>query len=127
MKLLIHGRNLEITQAISDYTRDKLSRAVAKFEGERQPGLTGVWCGGGKVAAVGIGCRRWITRHGLALNVNCDLQGFDAIVPCGLKDHVVGRLLDWRPGITCADVEPLLLAAVERQLNLELLPCPVVG
>ena len=33
MKLLIHGRNLEITQAISDYTRDKLSRAVAKFEG----------------------------------------------------------------------------------------------
>jgi len=95
--------------------------------GERQPGLTGVWCGGCKVAAVGIGCRRWITRHGLALNVNCDLQGFDAIVPCGLRDHVVGRLLDWRPGITCADVEPLLLAAVERQLNLELLPCPVVG
>ena len=95
--------------------------------GERQPGLTGVWCGGRKVAAVGIGCRRWITRHGLALNVNCGLQGFDAIVPCGLRDHAVGRLLDWRPGLTCAHVEPLLLAAVARQLDLELLPCPIVG
>ena len=95
--------------------------------GERQPGLTGVWCGGRKLAAVGIGCRRWITRHGLALNVNCSLQGFEAIVPCGLKDHAVGRLLDWYPGLTCADVEPLLLEAVARQFNLELLPCPIVG
>ena len=95
--------------------------------GERQPGLTGVWCDGRKVAAVGVGCRHWITRHGLALNVNCSLQGFDAIVPCGLRDHMVGRLLDWRPGLTCADVEPLLLAAVARQFNLELLPCPAVG
>ena len=95
--------------------------------GERQAGLTGVWCGGRKLAAVGIGCRRWRTRHGLALNVNCSLEGFDAIVPCGLRDHAVGRLLDWCPGLTCADVEPLLLAAVAQQFNLELLPCPVVG
>ena len=101
--------------------------AALGLPGERQPGLTGVWCGGRKVAAVGIGCRRWITRHGLALNVNCGLQGFDAIVPCGLRDHAVGRLLDWRPGLTCAQVEPLLLAAVARQLDLELLPCPIVG
>ena len=101
--------------------------AALGLPGERQPGLTGVWCDGRKVAAVGIGCRRWITRHGLALNVNCSLQGFDAIVPCGLRDHAVGRLLDWHPGLTCADVEPLLLAAVARQFNLELLPCPAVG
>lgn len=96
--------------------------AALGLPGERQPGLTGVWCGGRKVAAVGIGCRRWITRHGLAMNVNCSLQGFDAIVPCGLRDHAVGRLLDWRPGLTCAHVEPLLLTAVQRQFNLELLP-----
>ena len=101
--------------------------AALGLAGERQPGLTGVWCGGRKVAAVGIACRRWITRHGLALNVNCNLQGFDPIVPCGLQDHVVGRLLDWRPGLTCADVEPLLLAAVAQHFNLELLPCPAVG
>ena len=101
--------------------------AALGLPGERQPGLTGVWRGGDKVAAVGVGCRRWITRHGLALNVNCDLQGFDAIVPCGLRDHRVGRLADWRPGITCAHVEPLLLAAVECQLNLELVPGAVVG
>ncbi|MXW40515.1 MAG: lipoyl(octanoyl) transferase LipB [Synechococcus sp. SB0668_bin_15] len=101
--------------------------AALGLPGERKPGLTGVWCGGRKVAAVGIGCRRWMTRHGLALNVSCSLQGFDAIVPCGLRHHAVGRLLDWRPGLTCADVEPLLLAAVARQFNLELLPCAAVG
>ncbi len=92
--------------------------------GERQPGLTGVWCYGRKVAAVGIGCRRWITRHGLALNVNCPLQGFDAIVPCGLAGYGVGRLLDWCPGLTCAQVQTLLLAATERHLHLDLAPSP---
>ena len=102
--------------------------AALGLSGGRQPGLTGVWCGSQKVAAVGIGCRRWITRHGLSLNVNCSLRGFDPIVPCGLANHGVGRLLDWRPGLTCAQVEPLLLAAVARQFHLELLlPDPVMG
>lgn len=101
--------------------------AALGLPGERQSGLTGVWCGGRKVAAMGIGCRRWITRHGLSINVDCSLQGFDAIVPCGLRDHAVGRLLDWRPHLTCAAVEPLLLAAAQRQLALELLPAPIVG
>ena len=101
--------------------------AALGLSGGRQPGLTGVWCGSRKVAAVGIGCRRWITRHGLALNVNCSLRGFGPIVPCGLANHGVGRLLDWCPGLTCAQVEPLLLAAVERQFHLELLPDPAMG
>ena len=51
---------------------------------ERREGLTGVWLEGKKVAAIGVGCRRWVTQHGLALNVSCDLAGFEAITPCGL-------------------------------------------
>ena len=65
------------------------------LHGERIAGLTGLWLEGRKVAAIGVGCRRWITQHGFALNVNCELDGFAAITPCGLQGRTVGRLSDW--------------------------------
>ncbi len=63
----------------------------------RIPGLTGVWLDEKKLAAIGIKVSRWITLHGLALNVNNDLSGFERIVPCGIADRAVGRLQDWCP------------------------------
>lgn len=56
------------------------------------PGLTGVWINSGhpahtrKICAIGIRISRWITMHGLALNVNTDLSYFKHIIPCGLQD-----------------------------------------
>jgi lipoyl(octanoyl) transferase len=50
------------------------------------PGLTGVWTGGRKLASIGIHVKQWVTFHGFALNVNTDLSYFDLIVPCGIKD-----------------------------------------
>lgn len=50
----------------------------------RNPGLTGVWTGGRKIASIGIHVRRWVTTHGFALNVANDLAGFGLIVPCGI-------------------------------------------
>lgn len=55
-------------------------------------GLTGTWCDGHKLAAQGVRATRWVTYHGLALNVAPDLSHFCAIVPCGIADRPVGSV-----------------------------------
>jgi lipoyl(octanoyl) transferase len=62
------------------------------LKGERIPGLTGVWVGGAKVAAIGVGVRRWVTYHGLALNIDPDMSHFARIIPCGIADKPVTSL-----------------------------------
>lgn len=62
--------------------------------GDRIKGLTGVWVGSGtrnlrKICAMGVKSSRWVTMHGLALNVNTDLNYFENIVPCGINDKAV--------------------------------------
>ncbi|MEB3193971.1 MAG: lipoyl(octanoyl) transferase LipB [Cyanobacteriota bacterium] len=96
--------------------------AALDLRGERLEGLTGVWLEGAKVAAIGVGAKRWISQHGLALNVCCTLDTFAAIVPCGLADRPVGRLSQWRAGLTADAVRPLLLEAFCREFGLELRP-----
>jgi lipoate-protein ligase B len=52
---------------------------------KRNPGLTGVWTGGRKIASIGIHVKQWVTLHGFALNVTTDLDYFDLIIPCGIQ------------------------------------------
>jgi lipoyl(octanoyl) transferase len=83
-------RNLEevIIRTLADYD----------LKGERSPGETGVWLDPTlqgkerKICAMGVRCSRWITMHGLALNVNTNLEYFSHIVPCGIQQKQVTSL-----------------------------------
>jgi len=65
--------------------------------GERRPGLTGVWVGTKKICSIGVAVRRWVTYHGLALNLHTDLAPFRRFRPCGLDPDVMTRLADLVP------------------------------
>jgi lipoyl(octanoyl) transferase len=59
------------------------------IEADRNPGRTGVWTAGRKIASIGIHVKQWVTLHGFALNVLTDLDLFDLIVPCGIPQVVM--------------------------------------
>ncbi|GAP94611.1 lipoyl(octanoyl) transferase LipB [Leptolyngbya sp. NIES-2104] len=96
--------------------------AVYGLVGTRISGLTGVWVGDRKLAAIGIKVSRWITMHGFALNVNPDLSGFDRIVPCGIADKAVGSLEQFVPGITIDEVKREIAIAFANVFEVALEP-----
>ena len=63
--------------------------AILGIPAERNPGYTGVWTNGRKIASIGIHVKQWVTWHGFALNVTTDLAHFDRIVPCGIPGVVM--------------------------------------
>jgi len=79
----------EFGQDVHRYLRaleEVLIRTLGSFGimADRIAGRTGVWVGRAKIAAIGVGIRRWITFHGFALNVAPDLSYFNGIIPCGI-------------------------------------------
>jgi len=98
--------------------------AAYNLRGEMREGRVGVWVrrpdkGEGyedKIAAIGIRVRRWVTLHGIALNVEPDLGHFSGIVPCGIADprYGVTSLVDCGIPVTMPEVDSVLRAAFER-------------
>ena len=104
-------------------------RSLARFNvtGERRPGRVGIWvvrgpgCGQGrgrgredKIAAIGVRVRRWVSFHGIAINVEPELSHFEGIVPCGIREHGVTSLVDLGLPVTLADLDVALAATFEE-------------
>jgi lipoyl(octanoyl) transferase len=103
-----------------------LIRTLAAFnvKGERRAGRVGLWVQRGpmsekdgredKIAAIGVRVRRWVTFHGVSLNVDPDLTHFSGIVPCGVSEHGVTSLHDLGLPVTMADVDVAMRDAFAR-------------
>ena len=95
-----------------------LIRALAPFgvQGERRDGRIGIWVvkpGGqeAKIAALGVRVRRWVTYHGVAINLDPDLDNFAGIVPCGIRDAGVTSLADLGLTVSMSELDAALIEA----------------
>jgi len=93
-------------------------------------GLTGVWTGGRKIAAIGVKTRRWVTMHGLSVNVDPDLRPMrDDLVPCGLYGRDVTSIAEVRGDTTVgrAQMENALISQLAAAFNLQFVSVPTPG
>ncbi len=100
--------------------------ATFNVRGERRSGRVGVWVARpdrvgvdgqpaeDKIAAIGVKLRRWVSFHGISINVEPDLSHFSGIVPCGIRDHGVTSLVDLGLPVTMADLDLALKQTFSR-------------
>src|SRR5215471_625161 len=125
-----HGPGQRIAYVMLDLTRrdrdvrchvhrleEWMIRTLERFEirGERRDGRVGIWVtqpGGQeqKIAAIGVRVRRWVTHHGVALNVDPELDHYHGIIPCGIAEHGVTSLARLGVGATMEEVDRTLQA-----------------
>jgi lipoyl(octanoyl) transferase len=97
---------------------DWMIRTLARFDlqGERRAGRVGIWIdeGGGresKIAALGVRVRHWVSFHGVALNVDPDLDHYRGIIPCGISAHGITSLARQRVVVSMREVDAAMKAA----------------
>jgi lipoyl(octanoyl) transferase len=110
-------RNPDVRAYVHDL-EEWLIRTLARFniKGERRHDRVGIWVArdGGredKIGAIGVRMRRWVSFHGISLNVDPDLSHFGGIVPCGVSGHGVTSFADLGYVVLMADVDVALSAA----------------
>lgn len=114
-----HGDVRAFVTALERWIIDTL--AAFNIAGETRTDRVGVWVtrpelGTGredKIAAIGIRLRRWISYHGISINLEPDLAHFGGIVPCGIKDHGVTSLVDLGRVVSMAELDMAMAAAFE--------------
>ena len=114
---------------VRDYVcrlEDWIIATLARFglKGERRDGRIGIWVDRGpnglggrredKIAAVGVRVRRWVSYHGIAINLEPDLGHFGGIVPCGIAEHGVTSLVDLGYPVTMEDLDVALRQTFEE-------------
>lgn len=120
LSLRRHGQDLH---RFARNMEDVLLRTLAHFDisAGRKTGYPGVWTAQGKIGALGMAVRRWVTMHGVSLNVCPDMTHFDMIVPCGLSGQPVTsmtEMLGTRPEL--AAVAEAMRTAVAEIFDLDL-------
>ncbi len=98
------------------------SLGVLGVDSGRRPGRTGVWVAGdagseAKIAALGVRVRRWVSYHGVAINVAPELSHFDGIVPCGLSGFGVTSLQALGAGASLSDLDEALWQTFDTTLG----------
>ena len=101
--------------------------AEFNIRAERRSGRVGVWVSRpekpaladgsmheDKIAAIGVKLRKWVSFHGISINVEPDLAHFDGIIPCGIRDHGVTSLVDLGLPVTLHDLDIALLRTFPR-------------
>ncbi|MCZ4282977.1 lipoyl(octanoyl) transferase LipB [Kiloniella laminariae] len=93
-------------------------RTLAKFNirGERREGRVGIWIDRGngredKIAAIGVRVRKWVSFHGISINLDPELSHFQGIVPCGINEHGVTSLVDLGLCVSMEDLDVALKEA----------------
>jgi len=118
-----YGDVRAFVRALEGWVIDSLQ--AFRVQGETRCDRVGVWVrrperGEGvedKIAAIGIRLRRWISFHGLSLNVSPDLTHFDGIVPCGVRQHGVTSLVDLGRPVAMDDVDAALAEVFQRKMG----------
>jgi lipoyl(octanoyl) transferase len=103
---------------------DWLVRTLSQFgvRGERRTGRVGIWVvkpdgTEAKIAAIGVRIRRWVSYHGIALNLDPELEHFAGIVPCGIREFGVTSLADLGLGISMAELDRVLRITFEAAFD----------
>jgi lipoyl(octanoyl) transferase len=115
----LKSRNPDVRAYVHDLEQWLIETlAQLGVKGERRAGRVGIWVQRGssedKIAALGVRIRRWVTLHGVALNVAPDLSHFAGIVPCGIRGHGVTSLADLGIAATMADVDLALKQSFKK-------------
>ena len=114
----LRRRGPDVRRFVNDLERWVIG-TLAEFgiAGERRQGRVGVWVetaeGEKKIAELGIRLRRWVSFHGIAINLNPDLEHFGGIVPCGISDYGVTSFAELGVAASMADLD----AALKRQFD----------
>ena len=101
----------------------KLEKIIIKIlwsfniDSSTKDGFTGVWIGEKKIASIGIGCKRWVTIHGFSINVNCKLDNFDKIVPCGIEGCLMANMSDFKQNLDIKEVKKIVKKIIQDEFN----------
>lgn len=129
----LNRRGRDVRQYVRNL-EEWMIRTLASFgiEGERREGRVGIWVDRGrnggppgredKIAAIGVRLRRWVSFHGVSLNVAPDLSHYDGIVPCGISEYGVTSLQDLGVSATMEDVDAALRTAFTEVFSTEITP-----